>query len=188
MLNKSLMLLSALTFCLTSLGILLSDAQQRALALWNIRAWSTLDGYRQALISSRIGKILKEEPPADTALMTFSMFAIGLISAGFFACSTIFSAAACLGGLLLAYDGRPLDDKDFQLIALYGAMAGVSLTGLIVGAKGFLLSAALMIVAMSLLPLSAIEFVARRIAEYDKGPLVTLGVLVAAVLAFFKAL
>ena len=44
-----------------------------------------------------------------------------------------------------------------------------------------------MVVATLLIPLSIVEFIARRIAEYEKGPLIALGVLVAAVLSFLKA-
>ncbi|TKV80084.1 hypothetical protein FDV58_17690 [Bradyrhizobium elkanii] len=187
MLNKGLMLLSAAAVVLTSLSVLLSDAQQRALALWNIRAWSFLDECRAATLATRFAKVMREDSPVLTALMTVVMLLAGAISVGVFFCFFAVSSAAALGGILLAYDGRALDDKDIQLIALYAVTAGVSLVGLFTGMKGFLFSAAMIAVAALLFPLSAIEFVARRVAEYEKGPLVALGVLVAATIAFLKA-
>jgi hypothetical protein len=75
-----------------------------------------------------------------------------------------------------------------QVWALCGAITGVSLTGVFLGMKAFLLSVAVVVVAVLLVPVSVTEFVARRIAEFDKGPLVALGVLVAAALTFFKTL
>lgn len=186
MLNKSLMLLSALAFCLTSLSILLSDAQQRALALWNIRAWSAVDKCRQTLVSSDAGKLMREDSPVVTTLATVGMLITGPLWVVVFVLFLIPSGAAFLGGLLLACEGA-LDWKGVQVWALHGAITGVSVTGVIMGMKGFLLSVAVVVVAVLLIPVSVIEFVARRIAEYDKGPLVALGVLIAAALTFFKA-
>ena len=97
------------------------------------------------------------------------------------------SVAAFLGGILLAFDHAALDLKDAELIALWGAIAGVSLTGFFVGMKGWLLAVAIFVVALVLIPLSIIEFVSRRVAEHEKCPLVALGVLVTAVLSFLKA-
>jgi hypothetical protein len=188
MLDKSLVLLSATAFCLTSLSILLSEAQQRALALWNVRAWSAIDHWRRSLATSRVGTMLHEEPPFVTALVTWAMLIMGIIWSGVFGCFSIVSVAAFLGGILLALDNWSLDLKDAELIALYGALAGVSLTGLFIAIKGWLLAIAVMVVAVFLIPLSVVEFVSRRIAEHEKGPLVALGVLVAAVLSFLKAI
>ncbi|TWB87456.1 hypothetical protein FBZ93_12117 [Bradyrhizobium macuxiense] len=187
MLNKGLMPLSATAFVLTSLSILLSDAQQHALALWNIRAWSFLDECRATALSTRFAKAMREDSPVVTTLMTIAMLLTGAISVAVFFCYFAVSSAAVLGGLLLAYDGRVLDNKDMQLIALYSVMASVSFFGVVTGMKGFLFSVTVVAVAALLLPLSAIEFVARRVAEYEKGPLVALGVLVAAAFTFLKA-
>lgn len=63
MLNKSLVLLSTMAFCLTSLSILLTDAQLRAVANWNVRAWSAVardqprcqDYARRSPICNRVG-------------------------------------------------------------------------------------------------------------------------------------
>jgi hypothetical protein len=187
MLNKSLMLLSALAFCLTSLSILLSDAQQHALALWNIRAWSAVDRCQRALVASGAGKLMRDDSPVVTALATAGMLIAGPLWVAVFVLFLIPNGAAFLGGRLLACEGA-LDWKGVQVWALCGAITGVSLTGVFMGMKAFLLSAAVVVVAVLLIPVSIIEFVARRIAEYDKGPLVALGVLVAAALTFFKAL
>ncbi|MDA9419310.1 hypothetical protein XI04_03870 [Bradyrhizobium sp. CCBAU 11430] len=186
MLNKSLMLLSAMAFCLTILSILLSDAQQRALALWNIRAWSAVDHCRQALVSRGAGKLMREDTPLITALVTVVMLFTAPLWVAVFVWFLIPSGAAFLGGLLFAWD-RTLDWRGAEIIALHGAIAGVSLTGVIIAMKQFFLSTAVLVVAALLLPLSAFEFVARRVAEHDKGPLVALGALVTAALAFFKA-
>ncbi|TCU64086.1 hypothetical protein EDE08_1177 [Bradyrhizobium sp. R2.2-H] len=187
MLNKSLMLLSAMAFCLTTVSILLSDVQQRALSLWNIRAWSAMDQCRQTLVSSGAGKLMREDTPLITALATAGMLLITPLWMAVFALFLIPNGAAFLGGLLFACEGA-LDWKGAEIVALTGAIAGVSLTGVIITMKQFFLATTILVVAALLLPLSALEFVARRIAEYDKGPLVALGVLVTAALAFFKAL
>lgn len=187
MLNKSLMLLSVFAFCLTSLSILLSDVQQRALTLWNMRAWSAVDQCRRMLMSSGAGKLMREDSPIITALATAGMLVTGPLWVAVFVLFLIPNGAAFLGGLLLACEGA-LDWKGVQVWALCGAITGISLTGVFMGMKAFLLSAAVAVVAVLLIPVSIIEFVARRIAEYDKGPLVALGVLVAAALTFFKTL
>lgn len=186
MLNKSLVLLSTTVFCLTSLSILLTEAQQRALALWNVRAWSAIDQCRRSLETSRVAKIMHEQPPFATALGTIAMFFVGIVSSGFFGLFSIVSVSAFLGGILLAFDHAALDVKDAELIALWGAMAGVSLTGFFIGMKGWLLAITIFVVALVLIPVSIVEFLSRRIAEHEKGPIVALGVLVAAVLSFMK--
>jgi hypothetical protein len=187
MLNKSLVLLSTTLFCLTSLSILLTEAQQRAIATWNVRAWSAIDQCRRSLATSRVAKIMHEDPPFVTALGAWGMLVIGIFWSGIFGCFSVVSMAAFLGGIVVAFDRSSLDLKDVELVALYGAMAGVSLSGLFVAMKGWLLSVAIMVVAMFLIPLYIVEFVARRLAEYEKGPLVALGVLVAALLSFLRA-
>lgn len=127
MLNKSLMLLSALAFRLTGLSILLSDAQQRALALRNIRAWSAVDHCRRVLVSSGAGKLMREDSPGITALATAGMLITGPLWVAVFVLFLIPSGAAFLGGLLLACEGA-LDWKGVQVWALCGAITGVSLS------------------------------------------------------------
>jgi hypothetical protein len=188
MLNKSLVLLSATAFCLTSLSILLTEAQQRAIATWNVRAWSAIDQCRRSLAATRVAKIMHEDPPLVTALGTIGLLVIGIFWSCVFGCYSVVSVAAFLGGILLAFNNSTLNLKDAELIALYGAIAATSLTGLFIGMKAWLLSVAIMVVAIFLIPLSIVEFVTRRLAEYEKGPLVALGVLVAAVLSFLKAI
>jgi hypothetical protein len=100
----------------------------------------------------------------------------------------VVSVAAFLGGILLAFDNSSWDLKDAELIALYGAIAAVSLSGLFIGMKGWLLSVVLIVIGCLLIPLSIVEFVARRVAEHEKGPLVAVGVLVTAALSLLKAL
>lgn len=188
MLNKSLILLSTLAFCLTSLSILLTDVQQRAITTWNVRAWSALDQCRQSLMASRLIKLMQEDRPAVTIFATLGMFAVGAFWSGIFACYSVVSVAAFLGGVLLTIDKSAMDLKDAQLIAIWGAMAAISLTGLFIGVKGWLLSVAVMLATIVLIPLSFVEFITRRIAEHEKGPLVALGVLLAAALSFLKAI
>ena len=187
MLNKSLMLLSAMAFCLTTLSILLSDAQQRALSLWNIRAWSAVDQWRQTLVSSGAGKLMRQDTPLITALTTTGSLLIAPLWIATFALFLVPSGAVFLGGMLFACDGA-LDWKGAEIVAPHGTIAGVSLTGVIIAMKQFFLATTVLVIAALLLPLFAVEFVARRVAEHDKGPLVAVGVLVTAALAFFKAL
>jgi hypothetical protein len=188
MLNKSLILLSTMAFCLTSLSIFLSEAQQGSIATWNVQAWSAIDQCRRSLATCRVAQIMQESSPFETALGSLGMLFIGIFASGIFGCFSVMSIAAFLGGILLAFDNSTLATKDAELIVLWGAMAAVSLTGLFVGMKGWLLSLAIFAVAILLIPLSLIEFISRRIAEHEKGPLVAVGVLVAAALSLLKAI
>jgi hypothetical protein len=187
MLNTGLILLSATALCLASLSILLSDAQQRELATWNVRAWSAIDQCRRSLASGRVAKMMYEQSPFATVLGAIGMLVIGVVSSGVFGFFSLISLAAFIGGILFVCDSSAMELKDVELIALWGAMAGVSLSGFFIAMKGWLLSVAIFAVALVLIPLSIIEFVSRRLAEYEKGPLVALGVLIAAFLSFLKA-
>ena len=160
---------AAVTLGLTVLDVLLGDARQKTLSFWFTRQWSRLDDLKSRDL--------------------FRLQTVLPISLGF----------ACLLGILAIVLDTVLDIfKGFYFMTwLFGwrttdeIIVGYLSWTLVAGCV--LASAALPLVPAVLLWLAqtsvaVLEFVVRRIAEYPKGPVVALSVLVAAIGAMLKGL
>ncbi len=188
MVSISVVLLSTAAFCLIILSILLSESQQRCIADWNVRAWATLDEFQGCLGTKRLFKMVLEDSPPTTALATIGCFVGGLCGMSTFGIVFALGLSALLGGILINVDAASLEPRVALLLWLYGSIVLVALVGLLKSILISGLSVAAAIAACVLIILLIAEFVVRRLAEYQKGPLIALSLLVAAAASFLKAL
>jgi hypothetical protein len=182
MLSGSLVFLSTTAFCLAILTVLLSESEQRRIADWTVEAWATIEDFRAYLGTKYVFKLVLEDSPPTTALATIGGFVGGLFGASIFGVFLVFGVCALLGAILFN-DTQCVEPPATLLMWIYGGMALTGLLGLIQGIWMSLLSVAAVIAACILFALSIAEFLACRLAEHQKGPIIALGLLVAATLS-----
>jgi hypothetical protein len=188
MVSTSVVLLGTAAFCLIILSVFLSKSQQRCIADWNVLVWATLDEFRGYLGTKRLFKIVLEDSPPITALATMGCFVGGLFGMSTFGVIFAFGLCALLGGILVNENVAFLQPRVAILLWLYGSIALVALVGFFQSVRMLGLSVAAVIAACILIILLIVEFVIRRLAEYQKGPLIAFSLLVAAAASFLKAL
>jgi hypothetical protein len=187
MLQSSLILISATAFCLTILSVLLSESEQRRIVDWSVRAWVAIDQFRACVGTKYLFKIVLEDSPPTTVLATTKCFVGGVLAMSIFGTFLVLSVCALLGALLVNDNATSLDTRTAVLIWLYGCIALTTLLGLLDGVLMVLLSVTAVMAACILVVLSIVELLARRLAEHQKGPIIALGLLVAAALSLLKA-
>jgi hypothetical protein len=187
MFQSSLILISATVFCLTILSVLLSESEQRRIVNWNLRAWAAIDEFRTYLGTKYLFKIVLEDSPPTTVLAAIGCFVGGVLAIGIFGTLLALSVCALLGAFVVNDCATPLDTRTALLVWLYGCIALTTLLGLFQGILMSLLSMMAVVAACILVVLSIVELFARRLAEHPRGPIIALGLIVAAALSLLKA-
>jgi hypothetical protein len=188
MLSNILISLGVAGSCLIALSVLLNDSQQRHVADWNVRIWATLDELQCYLRTKSLFKLVLEDSPHVTALCTAGCFVIGFVSVGISGVLFTLALGAFIGGILVNWGGGHLEPRIASLLFLYAAIAVTSLSAAWTSLKMWCLSIGAIIAICIILPLIIVEFVVRRIAEHQKGPILALSILVGAASALLKAI
>jgi hypothetical protein len=184
MLDRSLNLLAC---CLTIVSVFLTDQQQRDISILIVKAWATVSEFREYLKTKPMFEAVLRESPSATAVATVKCLVAGLFGMVIYAIISALGTNALISTLTADDNAMCAGSCSSIVMCLYSALLIGSVLRLFESLVQAIFSAWMIVAASILIALSIVDFLLRRLAEYEKGPVIAMNLLVVAAFSFLKA-